>query len=107
MQWDTPKHNRTAVLKRFNGRVGIQPRLFDINGESEWIDNYIQFGDLVATCMGDDACEFYFEQLYDLLSLMETPDTEKTNTQEEVKKEEKRSGGKQGKGLRGNSKRLF
>lgn len=100
--------NRTAVLKRFSGHLDTAPYLLDIKGQSEWVDNYIQFGDLVAEHMGTDACEFYFEQLYELLSLIENGGYSQVQDEpEQVKQEEKKHVNKSGKRVRGNSKRLF
>ena len=117
MQWDTPKQNRTAILKKFSKNLSIVPCLMEINGENEWVDNLIQFGDLVTKNMGVDAGEFYFEQLYDLLLLEENSsfdfdeyieqEDEQEEKHEEIKSEVKPSGGKQGKKVRGSCKRLF
>ena len=112
MQWDTPKQNRTAILKRFQNKLGIVPCLMDINGENEWVDNLIQFGDLVTKNMGVDAGEFYFEQLYEMLLLSENlpvfeEDIVQEEKHEEVKSEVKKSEPKSRQRIRANSKRLF
>lgn len=108
MQWDTPKQNRMAILKRFSKQLEITPCLMDIQGENEWVDNYIKFGDLVAEKMGADAGEFYFEQLYELLLYSEKCDEVVAQVkQAETKSEVKISGTKQRQAVRGSSKRLF
>lgn len=119
MQWDTPKQNRTAILKKFPKNLSIVPCLMDINGENEWVDNLIQFGDLVTKNMGVDAGEFYFEQLYELLLLEEQwngliefgdsleQEEEQEEKHEEVKSEVKKSEPKSRQRVRANSKRLF
>ena len=112
MQWDTPKQNRTAILKKFPKNLSIVPCLMDINGENEWVDNLIQFGDLVTENMGVDAGEFYFEQLYEMLLLSENlpvfdEDIAQEEKHEEVKSEVKKSEPKSRQRVRANSKRLF
>lgn len=113
MPWNTPKQNRTAILKRFPKQTEVYPPcLMDINGENEWVNNYIKFGDLITEQMGVDAGEFYFEQLYEMLSLSENlpvfdEDIEQEEKHEEVKSEVKPSGSKSRQRVRANSKRLF
>lgn len=112
MPWNTPKQNRTAILKRFPNQIEIYPPcLMDINGENEWVNNYIKFGDLITEQMGTDAGEFYFEQLYDLLLMYENLPVLEEDIQEEkheeVKSEVKKSEPKSRQRIRANSKRLF
>ena len=64
--------NRTAVLKRFQGHLDTEKYIIDTEGQTEWVDNYIKFGDLIEEHMGRDACAFYFEQLYELLLAVES-----------------------------------
>ena len=94
------QQNRTAVFKRFAKQLETEPYLLDVNGENEWVDNYIKFGDLIEQNMGIDACEFYYEQLYELLLTIE-------NSSKIEVKEGKKRGRKSWKELRGNNKRLF
>lgn len=63
--------NRTAVLKRFQGHLDTEKYIINTEGQTEWVDNYIKFGDLIEEHMGRDACAFYFEQLYRLLLAVE------------------------------------
>lgn len=112
MQWDTPKQNRTAILKKFPKNLSIVPCLMEINGENEWVDNLIQFGDLVTNNMGVDAGEFYFEQLYEMLLLSENlpvfdEGIAQEEKHEEVKSEVRKSEPKSRQRVRANSKRLF
>lgn len=64
------EQTRNSVLKAFPKleRESLQPYVIYINGQPEWVDNYITFGDLIEEHMGKEARDFYFENLYDLLS---------------------------------------
>ena len=39
-----------------------------MTGQPEWVDNCLTFGDLIEEHMGKEARDFYFENLFDLLS---------------------------------------
>ena len=101
MQISDEQINRTAVLKRFGGKLDTVPYMLDIKGQIEWVENLIQFGDLVESHMGEDACIFYYEQLYELLLAVENNETDKPKIKEQS------NGTVKGKRVRGDSKRLF
>ena len=68
--WDN-SINRTSVSERFKDHLSTTNYVLNIKGQNEWVDNYIKFGDLISEHMGEDACAFYYEQLYDLLLTIE------------------------------------
>ena len=93
------EQSRVSVRDSFSKQIKTMPYILNINGENEWVDDYIKFGDLIEEHMGKDARDFYFEQLYELLLENEAV--------EEEKPKEKKNGSKSGKTVRTSSKRLF
>jgi hypothetical protein len=59
--------SRFSVQNDFPRALKILPQLLYINGQPEWVDNLLKFGDLIEESMGRDARDFYFEQLHSLL----------------------------------------
>ena len=59
--------SRFSVQSDFPRDLKILPQLLYINGQPEWVDNLLKFGDLIEESMGRDARDFYFEQLHSLL----------------------------------------
>lgn len=92
--------------------TSIKPYVLYINGQAEWVDNYLKFGDLIEEYMGKDARDFYFENLYDLLTFAELggyfiESFDEIPHEEPVAQKEKKSERKSGKRVRAGSKRLF
>lgn len=59
--------SRISLKEDFPNLLIVSPHILEINGQSEWVDNLIKFGDLIEEQMGQDSRDFYFEQLYDIL----------------------------------------
>lgn len=59
--------SRISLKEDFPNLLHVSPHILEINGQSEWVDNLIRFGDLIEEQMGKDSRDFYFEQLYDML----------------------------------------
>lgn len=63
------RESRISIQNDFPQEAKLPtPYILEINGQSEWVDNLVTFGDLIESQMGADARDFYFEQLYNLLS---------------------------------------
>ena len=93
--------SRLSVKTDFPSDIETEPYIININGQYEWVDNYLKFGDLIEEHMGKEARDFYFETIYSLL------DSRKTEVEEPVVQKEQQNGRKSGKGVRASSKRLF
>lgn len=93
------QQSRLSVKKDFPSAIATEPYTININGQYEWVDNYLTFGDLIEEHMGKEARDFYFDSLYKLLSLKKT--------EAHVAPKEKPNGTKSREAVRGNSKRLF
>lgn len=59
--------SRVSVREVFSKDIKVSPSVMYINGQPEWVDNLITFGDLIEEHMGKEARDFYFESIYDLL----------------------------------------
>ena len=59
--------SRISLKEDFPNLLNVSPHILEINGQSEWVDNLIRFGDLIEEQMGKDSRDFYFEQLHDML----------------------------------------
>lgn len=59
--------SRVSVREVFSKYIKVSPSVMYINGQPEWVDNFITFGDLIEEHMGKEARDFYFESIYDLL----------------------------------------
>lgn len=59
--------SRISLKEDFPNLLKVSPHILEINGQSEWVDNLVRFGDLIEEQMGQDSRDFYFEQLYDIL----------------------------------------
>lgn len=59
--------SRISLKEDFPNLLKVSPHILEINGQSEWVDSLIRFGDLIEEQMGKDSRDFYFEQLYDIL----------------------------------------
>lgn len=59
--------SRISLKEDFPNLLKVSPHILEINGQSEWVDNLVKFGDLIEEQMGQDSRDFYFEQLYDML----------------------------------------
>ena len=99
------EQSRLSVRTRFPNNTAVVPYLININGQYEWVDDYLKFGDLIEEHMGKEARDFYFENLYDLL--IDNTEHETPLPEISAPKEEKANGTKSRKTVRGNSKRLF
>lgn len=97
--------SRLSVKTDFPSDIATEPYTININGQYEWVDNYLKFGDLIEEHMGKEARDFYFETLYRLLDNQEEEDEEEE--EEPVVQKEQPNGRKSGKGIRASSKRLF
>lgn len=72
------EQSRVSVRDSFSKQIKTMPYILNINGENEWVDDYIKFGDLIEEHMGKDARDFYFETIYDLL------DNHSVNSDEDI-----------------------
>ena len=84
--------SRLSVKTDFPSDIGTNPYTININGQYEWVDNYLKFGDLIEEHMGKEARDFYFETLYSLLDSREAEDEEE---EEPVVQKEQPNGRKQ------------
>lgn len=104
------EQTRLSVQQTFP-TTSINPYVLYINGQAEWVDNYLKFGDLIEEYMGKDARDFYFENLYTLLTFAELGgyfiEDYETPHEEPVAQKEKKSERKSRKTVRAGSKRLF
>lgn len=59
--------SRISVQSDFPLLVKTDPQILYIDGQPEWVDSVVTFGDLIESKMGNEARDFYFENLYKLL----------------------------------------
>lgn len=82
--------SRISLKEDFPNLLHVSPHILEINGQSEWVDNLIRFGDLIEERMGKDSRDFYFEQLYDILeelTLYRTDYSDMEDDEEEITKD--------------------